>query len=837
MATVWLAEDLRHGRQVAIKVLHPELSAVLGTERFLAEIRLTAALQHPHILPLFDSGSAEGLLYYVMPFVEGETLRRRLERERQLRVADAVRIASEVADALACAHAKRVVHRDIKPENILLRDGHALVADFGIALAVSQAGGERMTQTGLSLGTPQYMSPEQAAGERNIDARADVYALGAVLFEMLAGEPPFTGASVHAVIAKVMTEAPRPLRTIRRSVPPHLEAAVLTALEKLPADRFAGAVDFAASLANDTRVTEATRHRAPRVERSAAPWLFLGTLAAAALGYAVGTRRPTARATPPVQRFDVALPAHAARVNDILSIMALSLDGSMLAYNGVDSTGQRRIFLRSMDRFEPVPVLGSENATAPSFSPDGRWLSFRVGTRFLRAPVAGGAAEPMCESTGLLLMPATWLEQEAIVFADDDGLRQCDIAGRTSLLLPSGAGVRFHTPHALPGDRAVLFSIDSGAASRLAALDLRSRTLRELGVAGSDPRFVATGHLVYVSPDRRVRALAFDPGTLGVSGDPVLVSDSIEVTLGVAGMGLSRNGTLVHPGAPLLATLELMDLGGRAQRLQPQAAVFRSPSISPDGRRIAVAKDDDIWVLDRAQGALTRLTSAGGAERPEWSPDGRFVLFVHQSGTRVTLRRVAADGATPAESLLVLPDAELWEGRYVPGGRSLLVRYISRGPGRRDIGLVPLHPPGALQPLLQSSADEVAPVVSPDGRWLAYVSNETGRAEVYVRAFPGMGGRVQVSVDGGTEPVWSPRGDALYYRSGYTMVAASLRSGNEVEVIGRRPLFTDPGHPADLTHRSYDMTPDGRQFVMLRKVGDQRLLVTLHRFENLTARH
>ena len=316
----------------------------------------------------------------------------------------------------------------------------------------------------------------------------------------------------------------------------------------------------------------------------------------------------------------------------------------------------------------------------------------------------------------------------------------------------------------------------------------------------------------------------------------MLVSDSIEVTLGVAGMGLSRNGTLVHPGAPLLATLELVDLGGRVQRLPPPPAVFRDPSMSPDGRRIAVAKDDDIWVLDRAQGALTRLTSAGGAKRPEWSPDGRFVLFVHQSGTRVALRRVAADGSTPSESLLVLPDAEIWEGRYAPGGRSLLVRYIARGSGRRDIGVVPLDPPGPLQPLLQSSVDEVAPIVSPDGRWLAYVSNESGRAEVYVRAFPGMGGRVQVSVDGGTEPVWSPRGDALYYRSGYTMVAAALNIGGVVTVIGRRPLFTEPGHPADLTHRSYDITPDGRQFVMLRKVGDQRLLVTLHRFENLAAR-
>jgi serine/threonine-protein kinase len=248
MATVWLAEDLRHERRVAIKVLHPELSAVLGPERFLSEIRTTASLQHPHILPLFDSGAAEGLLYYVMPFVAGETLRSRLERERQLPVRDAVRIAREIADALDYAHRHGVIHRDVKPENILLHDDHVVVADFGIALAVQQAGGQRMTQTGLSLGTPQYMAPEQAMGERTVDARADVYALGAVLYEMLAGEPPFTGPTAQAIVARVMTESPRALAGQRSSVPPALDDVVRTALEKLPADRFVSAEQFARAL-------------------------------------------------------------------------------------------------------------------------------------------------------------------------------------------------------------------------------------------------------------------------------------------------------------------------------------------------------------------------------------------------------------------------------------------------------------------------------------------------------------------------------------------------------------------------------------------------------------
>src|SRR6185312_15664300 len=244
MATVLLAHDLKHDRDVAIKVLHPDLGAALGGDRFLSEIRTTARLQHPHILPLLDSGEANGLLYYVMPLVTGETLRSRLERERQLPVSDAVLIAREVADALGYAHGLGVIHRDIKPENILLQGGHALVADFGIALAVQSAGGSRMTQTGLSLGTPQYMSPEQAMGERTIDARSDIYALGAVTYEMLTGDPPFTGSSVQAIVAKVLTEKPSPIHTVRDTVPEAIEAAVLTALAKLPADRWPTAAAF-----------------------------------------------------------------------------------------------------------------------------------------------------------------------------------------------------------------------------------------------------------------------------------------------------------------------------------------------------------------------------------------------------------------------------------------------------------------------------------------------------------------------------------------------------------------------------------------------------------------
>src|SRR5215218_5850300 len=341
MATVYLAQDIRHGRPVAVKVLRPELAAVIGAERFLAEIKLTANLQHPHILPLFDSGEADGYLFYVMPFIQGETLRDRLNREKQLPVTDAVRITTEVASALDYAHRHGVVHRDIKPENILLHDGQALVADFGIALAASKASGARMTETGMSLGTPHYMSPEQAMGEREITARSDVYALGAVLYEMLTGEPPFTGSTAQAVVARVVTESPRSLTAQRHTIPPHVEAAVLTALEKLPADRFATAADFSEALRNKgyTATTAVPVPGAPagRAQRRRDPKLMaaLGVAGVAAAAALWGWLRPAP--AQPMTQFSVALrPSEALQPPPITGggRVAISPDGRQMVFVG-----------------------------------------------------------------------------------------------------------------------------------------------------------------------------------------------------------------------------------------------------------------------------------------------------------------------------------------------------------------------------------------------------------------------------------------------------------------------------------------------------------------------
>ena len=375
MATVYLAHDLKHDRDVAIKVLHPDLGAALGSERFLSEIRTTARLQHPHILPLLDSGEADGLLYYVMPLVTGETLRARLERERQLPIADAVLITREVASALDYAHRQGVIHRDIKPENILLHDGSALVADFGIALAVQSAGGARMTQTGLSLGTPQYMSPEQAMGERSIDARSDIYALGAMTYEMLAGDAPFTGSSVQAIVAKVISSEPARLSVVRKTIPPFIEHAVLTALSKLPADRYASAAEFATALSTNSGATyaaasTAAASSAPRRR----PWLLavalLGPLAGALAGWALRAPSTNTSAGP---TFTALVPRPNERWSDDGATYAVSPNGRLVALVAT-RTDWSGITIRSLDSLGVRELPNTDGATTLFFSRDNRSL-------------------------------------------------------------------------------------------------------------------------------------------------------------------------------------------------------------------------------------------------------------------------------------------------------------------------------------------------------------------------------------------------------------------------------------------------------------------------------
>ncbi|HEX5577474.1 MAG TPA: protein kinase, partial [Gemmatimonadaceae bacterium] len=569
MATVLLAHDLRHDRDVAIKVLHPDLGAALGSNRFLSEIRTTAKLQHPHILPLMDSGEADGLLYYVMPYVTGETLRTRVEREHQLPVETAVRIASEVADALGYAHSVGIIHRDIKPENILLQGGHALVADFGIALAVQSAGGQRMTQTGLSLGTPQYMSPEQAMGERAIDARSDIYALGAVTYEMLTGEPPFTGPTVQAIVARLLSEEPRSISTQRKAVPEHVEGAVFRALEKLPADRFATAAEFGAALSDsETRPTGVranrrhTGHTEVKTGRPSGKLIAAGLALVAAGAIAGWAMTQLSRRSPAV--------TDALTVTSILApdggsfaeqrSLALSPDGRQLVFVFASADGSRMLWLRRLDRLEAEPVARTRGAVAPFWSPDGRSLGYFTDG-YLTVLDDNGETRRICPASNPT--GGSWSSSGMILFGHSEGLSTVPAAGdpRCRLVVPRGPASSVKGQF-LPDGKRILYS--RGRELDMAVADLEGKLVSTLPLRASEFAFAPPGYLVFSSRTdaRAVDAQRFNVRALSLEGPVVRIATSVRSSGGVHTFAVAASGGFAFlPGSADRPYLEY-DAGG-----------------------------------------------------------------------------------------------------------------------------------------------------------------------------------------------------------------------------------------------------------------------------------
>jgi Tol biopolymer transport system component len=846
MATVWLAEDVRHHRRVAIKVLHPELSAVLGPERFLKEIELTAGLQHPHILPLFDSGEADGLLWYVMPYVEGETLRARLERERQLPVADAVRIAREVADALDYAHRRSVIHRDVKPENILLHEGRALVADFGIALAVRNAGGARITETGLSLGTPQYMSPEQATAERELDARSDVYSLGCVLYEMLAGEPPHTGPTTQAIIAKIITDKPRPVTELREAVGASLALTLHTALAKLPADRFSSAAEFAAVLARPE--TAAAAHgpgiarRSPRSRELVFACAILA-VALVALGWLLGQRNRDAvdgRAAPP-SRLAIVVPGLGGSGGTALQRqIVLTPDGTAVLFLAATPDGADYLMRQSLDATQATRVPGvAADPASPTVSPDGRWLVLASYGHSLvhRYPIEGGPGEvlPIEERLDAVSF-LDWDRDGVIWYSTTTGLRRL-APGADSSSVPFGASsIGLQMQQILPdGRHALMVRRPDGTGSGPALVfDLRTGAETPLLTTPVVEVRYTAGHLVYALPDGRLQAAPFDPDKRRLAaGAVVTIATGVLVSgNGIAQLAVAPNGTLAYiPEEP--RTLVFVDRTGVIRPALDALHLYHAPAFSPDGRRLAVdyAGPDgrDVWVLSLEQGTLSRATFERDGHDAVWTLDGRFLTYSSARSGTLGIYRTRPGSAEPAESLLASP-ALLYTGRWLRNGSALVTVGVDLRPGSgMDIALVQNGGRGPIEPFAASRFTEVYPALSPDERWLAFVSNQSGRAEVYVRPLGTEGEQVQVSLAGGSEPLWGPDGRELFYRSQGErepqLMAATVRTTPQFAVTSRRALFSVTDIDGSNPHTGYDVSPDGRTFAMVRRSPATRIMV------------
>jgi eukaryotic-like serine/threonine-protein kinase len=870
MATVFLAHDQRHDRRVALKVLRQELAAVIGAERFLAEIKLTANLQHPHILPLFDSGEADGFLFYVMPFVEGESLRDRLVREKQLPVADAVAIATEVASALDYAHRHGVIHRDIKPENILLHDGRALVADFGIALAASKAGGTRMTETGMSLGTPHYMSPEQAMGQREITARSDVYALGAVLYEMLTGEPPFTGPTAQAVVARVMTEEPRPLVTQRKTIPASVEAAVLTALEKLPADRFASASAFAAALVGDTRRGASSRpERHARKLPTLRLLLFGGGAVTAVLAARVMSR---GRSHDPVdragaRRFTVTLPDSAPlAVGTNRPALALTPDGANLVYVA-RIHGEHRLMVKDLRTDSIRPVAGGIGATGPLISPSGLMAGFFVGWDLIAAPVAGGRPHHI-EAVTPVTRGAAWITESTAAVATDpnSGIVQVPF-GQEGVAFRMLAGamqgeVNANESRAWPemnARRGVLFSVRTKGEDpdewEILARDLRSETERVVVEGGSNPRYAESGHLLFVRQGA-IWAVAFDDQHLQARGRPVLIQPGVMTELdGLAHYAVAGDGTLVYAaGGSWRSARRLVWVSpdGSIEPLAFPLGTYNGLALSPDGRRVAltrgVGNNYDVWLGDLARGTLVALTRDPGEDgAPVWSPDGRQLAL----GTEFRW------GGPPKLALLDLEGGALRleadSGRefsaptgWSHDGRFILFesRLVGLGAAAmgRDISVLDLAS-GRRRLWLQTADNEHSGVPSPDGALVAYVSDESGRSEVYLRATNGSGAHLPVSIGGGSEPHWARSGRTLFFRQGDRVL--SIRVSGQTANLDLSPPHTAFKLPATMvtdagfTSAGWDLAPDERRILAIddvARVEVTTLRVVVNIFEELRRR-
>jgi len=851
MGEVYRARDTRLGRTVALKILPEEIATdPAARQRLTREAQTISALAHPHICTLFDVGHQDGTDYLVMEYLEGETLAERLTRG-PLPVAEAVRLTIQVAEALAAAHHHGIVHRDVKPGNVMITKSGAKLLDFGIAQPPPRVSDPRATsatttelagapsgRVGL-FGTLPYMAPEVLARHES-DARSDIFALGAVLFEMLTGRRAFDADSTAGVIAAILGNERPSLAGERAEIPAALEHLVGTCLAKDPAERWQSARDIAFYLAAASQ--SARTPPVPSVRRWIRPMVAgftVGVLTVVAVGLAWwrATAHPSAQ---PVTHLSIPLPPESLLApNDVPaagSSVAVSPDGRAVAFV-VTRGGQRMIELRSFESSESKTLAGTQGAMSPFFSPDGRWVAFFTESALRKVAIDDGTLVTICP-TPPVTRGAAWADDGTIYLAPSftGGLRRVPATGGAP---QDFTEVRFDAdesnhllPEVLPGGETVLFTVWNGGSFEDASVwSISSRTgeRQRLLDSATAPRFVPPGYVAFAR-ESALYAVPFDPVRLAILGEAFPVVDGVwtDPATGSAHYAVGRDGTLVFATGRSSGEQRRIVWVDRAGRVTPTPVApspYGNVRLSPDGLRAAVEMLNDIWVYHFETGTMSRATYSGVNQFPVWTPDGRrLAISSSQRVLQPTLFWLASEGGRPADRLGHDGGVQ-FPGSWAPDGLRLAYAELDMGSDTGwDIRILHLDRGSASSPLVATTFNDDTPMISPDGRALAYVSDETGRPQVYVRPLSETGIRIQVSAEGGVEPVWSRDGDELFFKSGGRMLAVPVETHGQLAVGPQAVLFESdfvvtsvvPGAP------SYDVAPDGR-FLMVVRTGEQPL--------------
>ncbi len=855
MGEVYRAHDTRLDRDVAIKVLLGNLSSDPSLrQRLEREAKAVSKLSHPHICTLHDIGTQDGVDFLVMELVEGESLEQRLLKG-PLPTDQTIRYASQIADALAKAHKRGFTHRDLKPGNIMLTKSGAKLMDFGLAkqsgpaplaaaLTEMTADQAKLTGEGAIVGTFQYMAPEQLEG-KEADARTDIFALGEVIYEMATGKPAFTGKSRASLIAAILTIDPPSIIDLQPLAPTSLERVVRKCLAKDPDDRWQSASDLASELT--WMLASGSQAGAPAVAsrktRQNAIWIGVALGAAllfAVLGWRIGHGEQN---TNPVH-LTVTLPPGKSLFNDSTGPLAISPDGSSIVYAAYGDDRKTQLYLRRLGSFESTPIAGTEGAQTPFFSPDGEWLGFASDDyKLKKILLRGGSAVVVTEGAGSV--GGVWADDNTIYYLKSftSGVYAVPAAGGQSRRVTQTGSTpddRAHLwPSALPGGTGLIFTVWTGRSfddARIEGVSLSSGKHKVLIEGGTGGRYLPNGYLAFAR-NGTLFVVGFDPKRMELKGTPVPVVEGVVTgaSNGDARFAVSDNGTLAfQPGAvtSFQRNLVWMDRGGKAANITPEVKPYGSPAVSPDGKHIALILQGstfDVWVYDLERGALTKVSFGGDDYEPHWSPDGKMLAYTSsKSGhTQVYVKHGILQG-----NETMLTDGPEFKDLYgwTPDGREIIFGRQNKDTGA-DLYAAAIEGDHKPRTLVVAPFDQTEASISSDGKWLAYVSNESGQREVFVQAMNDPSTRAQISSDGGTEPRWMRSGNELLFRAKSKVMSVKFSSGAGLNPAKPVLLFEDK-----MPWAGYDLALDGR-LVVAREATDNssatQINVVLHWFDEL----